>query len=153
MWLLYLSSVLWLLQQPPWLLCPACGYVTQETDLNTVSTVIVPLNTVQCLAWHRGPLSDILVQCPLSSESHCGAAQLWQTVILSPVQHNSFSLLRHGAERESLQGNMSLYVHDTVQCKTTIPNEQTKKTTNVKFIMIILCWDCISEANKSLFFM
>lgn len=40
--LLYLSSVLWLLRRPPQLLSPAQAYVRGETDLNTVSTVIVP---------------------------------------------------------------------------------------------------------------
>lgn len=46
---------------------PCSGLCNSETDLNTVSTVIVPLNTVQCLHCHRGPLSDILAQCLFSS--------------------------------------------------------------------------------------
>lgn len=99
LWLLYLSSVLWLLHRPPQLLSPARAYVTQETDLNTVSTVIVPLNTVHCLHCHRGPLSDILAQCRLSSESPGWPVQLWRTVIPSPVQHKSFSLPARRAER------------------------------------------------------
>lgn len=70
---------------------PCFGLCNSETDLNTVSTVIVPLNTVQWFHWHRGPLRDILAQCPLSSESHSWPVQLWQTVILSPVQHSSLS--------------------------------------------------------------
>lgn len=43
--LLYLSSVLWLARRPPSAL-PARVLRNLETDLNTVSTVIVPLNTV-----------------------------------------------------------------------------------------------------------
>lgn len=69
---------------------PCSGLCNSETDLNTVSTVIVPLNTVQCLHCHSGPLSNILSQCLLSSESPGWPVQLWQTVIPSPVQHSSF---------------------------------------------------------------
>lgn len=44
---------------PPQLLSPARVYVRAETDLNTVSTVIVPPHTVQCPHCHGGPLSHI----------------------------------------------------------------------------------------------
>lgn len=44
---------------PPQLLSPARVYVRAETDLNTVSTVIVPPHTVQCPYCHGCPLSHI----------------------------------------------------------------------------------------------
>lgn len=58
---------------------PCSGLRNAETDLNTVGTVIVPLNTVQCLHCHSRPLSDILSQCLLSSESPGWPVQLWQS--------------------------------------------------------------------------
>lgn len=55
------------------LLCT--GLCNPETDLNTFSTVIVPLNTVHCLQWHSGPLSYILAQCLLPSPLKATAGQ------------------------------------------------------------------------------
>lgn len=91
-WLLYLSSVLWLLRRPPQLLSPARAYVRGETDLNTVSAVIVlpqPSLPWRTLEQHLSPPHHPppLLKPRLDKQSfpvqsgarHFGYSQVWTT--------------------------------------------------------------------------
>lgn len=82
--LLYLSSVLWLLRRPPQLLSQAQAYVRGETDLNTVSTVIVPPQPT--LPW-RTLEQHLSLPFPHSSLGRTARP----TALPSPVRYSSFS--------------------------------------------------------------
>lgn len=124
---------------------PCLGLCNSETDVNTVSTVIVPLNTVHCLHCHRGPLSDILAQCRLSSESPGWPVQLWRTVIPSPVQHKSFSLPAHRAERGNpYRVKWAHTWYNAVQC-----NSAARKATFVKFSWVYVFGETESGGGRT----
>ncbi len=135
LWLLYLSSVLWLLHRPPQLLSPARAYVTQrQIWIQLVQSL--SRSTLYSACCHRGPLSDILARCLLSSESPGWPVQLWRTVIPSPVQHKSFSLPWPSCREGILTGRNEL-IHDILQPNDTA---QQEKPTFVTFAMF--CWNC-----------